>query len=481
MKRRIVGPFNRVEGDLEVQLEVSDGIVKSAYVVSPMYRGFEQILQGKDPMDALVYTPRICGICSVAQSMATASAIANAYQITPPHNGQLAQNLTLACENISDHLTHFYLFFMPDFTREDYHKYPWFPQVDERFHAISGTATKEVLPSRAEFMHLMGIMAGKWPHTLAMLPGGSTRAIAAQEKIRLLSIIHQFRSFLENTLFGDSLDNILSIQSQADLQKWLTQQKQQSDFSLFLQIASSLELDKLGTTQSLLMSYGAYPQDRGHLFSQGVYRNGDIEKLNTEIITEDLTSSWMAHRKLKRHPFDGVTQPDPAAENGYSWCKSPRLGQEVVEVGALARQLIHRRPLIVDLFEKTGANVFTRVIARVIEIAAVVDEMENWCRAIAINEPFFIDMPMHDVAKGFGLVEAARGSLGHWIKIKNGRILNYQIIAPTTWNFSPRDHLEVPGILEQALAGTVVGEEPDPIAVNHIVRSFDPCMVCTVH
>jgi hydrogenase large subunit len=81
-----------------------------------------------------------------------------------------------------------------------------------------------------------------------------------------------------------------------------------------------------------------------------------------------------------------------------------------------------------------------------------------------------------------GLVEAARGSLGHWLSIRRGRILNYQIIAPTTWNFSPRDADGVPGALEQALVGAPVCDgETNPVAVQHVVRSFDPCMVCTVH
>jgi hydrogenase large subunit len=81
-----------------------------------------------------------------------------------------------------------------------------------------------------------------------------------------------------------------------------------------------------------------------------------------------------------------------------------------------------------------------------------------------------------------GLVEAARGALGHWVSVQHGRIQNYQIIAPTTWNFSPRDAAGVPGALEQALAGMAVDpDDPMPVTVQHVVRSFDPCMVCTVH
>jgi Ni,Fe-hydrogenase I large subunit len=115
--RLVLGPFNRVEGDLEVRLTVEDGRVARAEVNAPMYRGFENMLSGRDPHDALVIVPRICGICSVSQSVAAARALADLAGVTPPPNGLLATNLMLACENLADHLTHFYLFFMPDFAQ----------------------------------------------------------------------------------------------------------------------------------------------------------------------------------------------------------------------------------------------------------------------------------------------------------------------------------------------------------------------------
>ena len=117
MSRLVVGPFNRVEGDLEIKLDVENGAVAAAYINSPLYRGFEQILLGKAPADALVYAPRICGICSVSQSLAAAHALAKAQGLTPPENGARLQNLILAAENVADHLTHFYMFFMPDFAQ----------------------------------------------------------------------------------------------------------------------------------------------------------------------------------------------------------------------------------------------------------------------------------------------------------------------------------------------------------------------------
>jgi len=483
MTRRIIGPFNRVEGDLEVQLDIHGDVVSNAWVVSPMYRGFEQMLHGKNPMDAMSYVPRICGICSVAQSVAAAMAIAQAQGVSMPANGEYAANLTLANENLSDHLTHFYMFFMPDFARETYQGEPWYPQISARFKALKGTAAKQMLPERSQFMHMMGILAGKWPHTLSIQPGGSTRGIKAEEKVRLLTTLHQFRTFLETTMFADSLENITNLKSAEELKVWTENEAHaNSDFGLFLGVADALQLGELGRAADHFMSFGCYPVAGKRLLAQGVWKDGQVQPLNTGLITEDISHSWMANEQDPRHPFDGKTQPDPDMKDGYSWCKAPRLGGEVVEVGALARQLVNGHPLIESLVKQSGGNVHSRVVARLLELAIVSLEMEKWVKAIVPNEPFCALVSMPDEGQGMGLMEAARGSLGHWLKIKNGRILNYQIIAPTTWNFSPRDKDEKLGALELALLGAPVREgETAPVSIQHIVRSFDPCMVCTVH
>ncbi|HHI70980.1 MAG TPA: HupV protein, partial [Rhodobacteraceae bacterium] len=178
MSRLIVGPFNRVEGDLEVRLEIAEGEVARAEVVSPLYRGFENMLRGKDVRDALVIAPRICGICSVSQSVAAARAIAAVQGLVPAPNGQLVTNIVHAAENLADHLTHFYLFFMPDFARPVYSDRHWFEAIQARFAPGAGTGVREMLGPRAEFLHVVGVLAGKWPHTLTLQPGGVARVVA---------------------------------------------------------------------------------------------------------------------------------------------------------------------------------------------------------------------------------------------------------------------------------------------------------------
>ncbi len=483
MTRLIVGPFNRVEGDLEVKLDIGSGAVSRAEVVSPLYRGFERILHGKAPGDALVYAPRICGICSVSQSVAAAKALAAASGLVVPENGLLSTNLIHATENVADHLTHFYLFFMPDFAREVYRGESWHDDAVARFAAMTGTAAREVLPARSQFMHLMGILAGKWPHTLTVQPGGSTRAVVSSELARISAILSAFRSFLERTLFGDELERIATLESGEALRDWAEEKPATgSDFRRFLAISKALALEKLGPSQGRFMSYGAYGAGEAALFRAGTYAGIQAKPLDPAAITEDTSHGWYASGPEPLRPLDGETRPDAAAPDAYSWCKAPRLAGRTMETGALARQLVDGHPLIRDLHRESGGNVHTRVVARVLEIALVVMAMERWADAIVAGERFIEHGKTPDEAAGVGLTEAARGSLGHWLRVERGKIANYQIIAPTTWNFSPRDASGAPGPLEQALEGAPVRDgETEPVAVQHIVRSFDPCLVCTVH
>lgn len=482
MTRLVVGPFNRVEGDLEVKLDIADGRVETARVNSPLYRGFERILVGKPPADALIYAPRICGICSVSQSVAAAKALAEAQGVVMPRNGELAVDLVHATENVADHLTHFYLFFMPDFARDVYRDEAWHAAAHERFVALKGTASQDILPARAQFMHLMGILAGKWPHTLSIQPGGSTRAVSSGEIARLAAILSSFRRFLERTLFGDKLERVASLSSAAELEAWASEKSpESSDFRHFLSLSAELNLKRLGPSRGKFMSFGAYGAGGHPMFARGVFDRA-VDTLDGSAIAEDVSHAWYKAREDAMPPLVGETLPDVERPDAYSWCKAPRLGGEIAEVGALARQLVDGHPLIRDLVARDGGNVHSRVVARLLEVALVAIAMEGWVDALQPGERFIDHAKSPDDGEGAGLTEAARGSLGHWLRIENGKIANYQIIAPTTWNFSPRDATGTPGPLEQALEGAPVRPgETEPVAVQHIVRSFDPCLVCTVH
>lgn len=486
MSRLVVGPFNRVEGDLEVQLELDGGAVRSARVVAPMYRGFEQMLAGRAPHDALVIVPRICGICSVSQSVAAARALADAAGCNPPPNGQHVTNLMLGCENVADHLAHFYLFFMPDFTRPVYAGRPWFAETERRFAALSGSHARLAIAARQRWFELMGTLGGKWPHTHSIVPGGSSRGIEAAERLRLLARLREFRGFVEDTLLGGPIDEVLALDSEAALQRWHAQDPTRGDLRLWLSIAADTGLDRLGPGPGRYLSFGGYTQPDGrHGFARGLWNAASqaLQPLDLASITEDATHAWLAEGPSgARHPRQGLTQPLADKAGAYTWNKAPRLAGQVVETGALARQLASGQALLCDAVRRSGGNVYTRVLGRLVELARILPLMEASLAAIAPREPFHTPVALPADGEGCGQVEAARGALGHWLRLERGRIAHYQIVAPTSWNFSPRDAQGLPGALETALVGAPVGPgERTPVSVQHIVRSFDPCMVCTVH
>jgi len=480
--RLVVGPFNRVEGDLEVRLTLHEGRVAEAQVSAPMYRGFENLLLGRDPHDALVIVPRICGICSVSQSVAAARALADASGLAVPPNGRIATDLMLATENLADHLTHFYLFFMPDFARPVYAGRAWFGEVQRRFEAGRGEQARAAIAARQRWVQIVGTLGGKWPHTHSVVPGGSARAIDAAERLRLLALVREFRAFLERQTFAAPLEQVAALADEAELAAWQAQAPAHGDLRLFLDVAADTGLDRLGRGPGRYLSHGNASAPAG-LWDDAM---ATLSLPDLADVTEDHHHAWLAEDGPPRHPAQGHTRPDADKPAAYTWNKAPRLAGLPCETGAIARRLAAGQPLVRAAVARCGGTVYTRVLARLLELAIVVPQMEQWLATLQPREPFCAAEPRpdagHEPVSGTGLTEAARGALGHWLRIERGRIASYQIVAPTSWNFSPRDARGQPGPLESALVGTPVQDgERTPVAVQHVVRSFDPCMVCTVH
>ena len=111
------------------------------------------------------------------------------------------------------------------------------------------------------------------------------------------------------------------------------------------------------------------------------------------------------------------------------------------------------------------------------------DAMADWVLQLKPGQPVYLDYDktMEQQGEGMGLWDAPRGALGHWIKVKDYKIDNYQCVVPSTWNFSPKDDNGVPGPIEQAIVGTKIKDESNPFEIVRIVRAFDPCLACAIH
>jgi Ni,Fe-hydrogenase I large subunit len=488
--------LNRVEGDLTIGVTLEDGVVVDARTMGTLYRGFEQILVGRAPRDAMVITPRVCGICGTAHLYAAALALEQAWGLPVPPNATRIRNLCLMAEGIQNDLRQTFLFFAPDFCHPRYRGQPLFDALMAAFEPFRGSVYRETLAMTRRAVEIVALFGGQWPHSSYMLPGGVVTPPNQRTVLACRSVLDEIQQWYERAVIGAPLDEWMAIDSAQALFSWLDQPgPSRGALALMTRFARALDMHKLGAGTPHMISYGAWcdperwgPPYDAHLAPGGFYdgETGRVEPLDLALINEHVRYSWFRPYEGGRHPYEGETVPDyqPASDR-YTWAKAPRYGDKVVQTGPLAELFIAGDPLIVDLYQTEGGGAWLRQFARLRRAGVELIQARRTLHELAMNldAPHFLAPPADAEAdgQGCGLVMAARGALGHWVKIKDGLVEKYQIITPTAWNASPRDSGGEMGHWERSLIGLEVQDPDDPLEVGHLIRSHDPCLVCTVH
>ena len=488
--------LNRVEGDLEIALTLEDGVVSEARTVGTLYRGFEQIMVGRSPRDAIVITPRVCGICGTAHLYSAVLALEHIWQTPVPPNATRIRNLCLISEGIQNDLRQTFLFFTPDFCNPRYKKQSWYAELMNNFDPFKGKVYLETLAFTRRVVEIVAHFGGQWPHSSYMLPGGVTTPADVPRILSCRAIVDDVQRWYEQRIIGRSLDDWLALDNAEVYFDWLQQADHaNSALGILSRAARSLGLHQSAAGTPHMLSYGAWcdPEQwsaphTATILPGGFYNgdNGVTEKFEQRLIQEHVRHSWFLPYEGGRHPWEGETIPDyqPGSDR-YSWCKAPRYNDKTVQTGPLAEMIMAGDALITSLHKSEGSNAWLRQFARVRRIAYELYHAKKMLDVLAANisEPHIQnpDKQQEVDGEGCGLVMAARGALGHWLKIKDGVIEKYQIVTPTAWNASPRDSQGQPGHWEQSLVGLSIQDMDDPIEVGHIIRSHDPCLVCTVH
>ena len=455
MAKITLDPITRIEGHMKVEVEI-DGLntVTAAHASGTMFRGFENILIGRDPRDAVHITQRICGVCPVPHATAAVEALEQAFGIIISNNARVLRNLVQGTDFVSDHILHFY-----HLALLDYIKGPAIPPFtpthagDYRFSASENQLYVDHYVKALEMRRIAheagSLFAGKVPHVMSYIPGGVTQAPSSTNVSAFRSYLDTLIAFIDTTYIPDV-------------------EKLAATYSDYLNI---------GRGPGNLLSYGALPLDAAgnRLFRRGKYRSGSITSLDTAQIGEQVKYSWYSASDTGKHPAQGTTTPSTSKAGAYSWLKAPRLAGEVYELGALARMTINNEYV-------GGISVMDRHRARALEARKVAYAMREWLYDLAFDNSGYKHVSqMPASGRGEGYTEATRGGLGHWFEYAGGKLTRYQIITPTCWNSSPRDDQGVPGAIEQALTGVRVANPAEPVELFRIIRSFDPCMGCAVH
>ncbi|MFJ7840056.1 MULTISPECIES: nickel-dependent hydrogenase large subunit [Lysinibacillus] len=452
-KRIIINPLTRISGFLEIDVRIENNVVVDAKTKGNLFRGFEQMLVGRSPFDAVYFTQRICGICSAAHSMASSLALEDALKIEPMEQGRYLRDIIHCCEFLQNHIRHFYQYTVPDFVKlgqntlleTDHHDFRLAKEMNNRIaqHYLDSLAI-----SRSAHQ-MLAVLGGKAPHNHGVFIGGITTKATSEKVVLIDSLLQKIVEFIDEKMIPDVYD-----------------------------IAHYYpEYFKLGGGYGNLLSYGSFHnyKELGTLYTNPlVLSKKGLEVFNENNIEEKIDYSYYKLSEKTDKQNQLALEPDMDKKGAYSWVKAPRYNGLPFEVGPLARLILSGNYI-------NRISAMDRTIARALETKKIAEIMKILLKQIIpdVEMQQKYDLPLS--ASGRGLVDTTRGALGHWLEIKNQKISFYQIITPSTWDFSTRDENGYRGVAEEALIGTPIANPDEPVEIGRILRSFDPCMSCATH
>lgn len=547
MTRSIIDPITRIEGHLRVEMEVDNGVVTDAWVSGGCFRGMELVVQDRTPEDAAQIVQRICGVCPVSHTHASSLAGEAAYGIVIPNQARIIRNLVEGGQFLHSHILWLYTLAALDYVNPlnalnanvgkaydlmeaagtscstdlktlmgtltkfanngqlSIFSGGWFldgqaPEaykLDPEADLICTAHYLEALNMQAKASEICGLIGGKMPHIMTLVPGG-TAFVPTEEKLdELYSITREIRDWVDSTMLPDT------------------------------KIIASAYPEALGFGRGCgrYVAWGVFQRENfemadRYMPSGVVYTNDGLrlEDPDPSLIKEYVGHSWYVGDS-DLNPKEGITDPlyteyyvagTEHEENGhmigtvndrYTWSKGPSYNGECMEAGPFSRVLAaylrggEKNAYIVNNLDKLMADLnltlpqlqstLGRVAARQVECSYIAHLMVDWVdeliEALKGGDSEYFRAPEHLTGYGCGMWEAPRGALYHDEHVDNGRITGYQIIIPTTWNIAPRNAEGVRGPMEQALIGTPVNNVDAPINALRTVHSFDPCTACAVH
>ena len=327
-----IDPLTRIEGHLKIKVDVSNGKVEKAYSSGEMFRGFEQFLVGRDPLDAQQITQRICGVCPVSHGTASILAQDNAYGISPPKNGRLVRNLILGANYIQSHILHFYHLAALDFvditailkyegsdqTLLDLKRWAESELKDNPKHPVApflpryeGDYIKDIEVNIGAIHHYLralemrrlahemgAIFGGKLPHAATLVPGGVTEKVTIDKITAFSWKLKKLQKFIDHTYLSDVVAVAQIFPDYFQIGKW---------YGNFL-------------------AYGVFPENnngRDLLLPSGVVMKGALKSFSQTKINEDVKYSYFTSSS-GLHPSRGETVPVSHKNEAYSWLKAPR-------------------------------------------------------------------------------------------------------------------------------------------------------------
>lgn len=359
----------------------------------------------------------------------------------------------------------------------------------------------EALDYQRKATQALGIISGKNPHIQNLSVGGVTTAInldsdSALNMERLYwikQLISEVRGFIQQVYLPD----VAAIG--ALYKDWLPYGAGVTNYLAVPDMVLDTKATKFDLPGGTIMNGDLGTVKPISSFNDPYFRDN---------VVENITHAWYKG-DWTRHPYEGETVPDYTDfqdDGKYTWLKAPRFDGQPMQVGPLAQMLVgyaqgHQEIIknvdnALNLVSSIAGvtvgpevlhSTLGRHVARAVRASMLADlSLKHWQLLVdnigrgdltIFNKPVF---PKGEI-RGFGIHEAPRGALSHWIVIEDGKIKNYQCVVPSTWNAGPRDKEGLPGPYEASLVGNPIADAQQPLEVLRTIHSFDPCIACAVH
>lgn len=547
-----IDPVTRVAGALAFHsvVDMKERKVTEAHSSATLFRGYELILKGRDPRDAIDISSRACGVCGGVHSTCASMALEMAFPVEPPPMAIVVRNLGETAEMLYDHPLHLFLLAGPDYSEavvkstnpeiwekaekaetshKDIHGFSTIGEIMQALNPLTGKLYLEALQITRLSREACSLMYGKYPHPSTLVPGGVSTNLSRQT-------------------FTDYYTRLVKLfdYSKRVVAIW------DDVFDFFY--AANPEYKKVGQRPINMIGTGIWDDPDAYdatyanantwgekrFATPGVIINGELRTTQLvninlgleEFVEHSYYEDWTDGKRFDtdplggplspHHPWNKQTKPLPTGRNWrekYTWATSPRWDRTVMEAGVYARMWITALAQKVqnDFIKPTGTSMKLSVPKGELpemelewKIPDTLNAIErNRARAYAM--PYtclvaFINLlkafdllkegktkqwqkykvPTRGTQIGVGFWEAGRGYLTHHLVLEREKIANYQILTPSTWNASPRDPAGNPGPYEEAVLNTPIleaslGDDFKGIDILRTIRSFDPCMPCTVH
>jgi len=537
-------PVTRVSGGLAVHASADfrGRTVSNAAAMATTFRGYENLLQGRDARDAVFISSRACGVCGGAHAIASAQAVEAACGIGPPPKAIVARNFLAATECLYDLPSHLFLRAGPDYSEPvvrqtspelwtlaektpaagaAVHKLARVSDIMRGLTVNSGPLYREALHMARVAREAYVLIGGKYPHPQTITPGGISSTVDTTDfNVALMRIVRFFDYSRRVAAIWDDLTAFFYeadpryAQVGAGPKNFLDLGLWDDPFIFTADVISTLDYERRWSTPAAIVG--------------GVVQTTDVSLIDggvEEHVEHSFYESWSAdtgNGLSQRHPSNKQTLPQPGSfdpDDRYSWSTAARWNGHPMETGAQARMwatalaakqphstfveatghslrisvpsgemaagvVEWRAPDVWNALERNRARAYATVHAALVAYENLVIGLDVERRG-GPNALIFSDYEIpKDYVAGTGYWGGGRGYISHYLEFDERVIANYQIVGPSTFSGSPRDGAGTPGPCEAAVMATpLVSSDPSELGIDVLraIRSFDLCMYCATH